>query len=190
MKTAAKLNDYNKISPSGICRMGNTDVTYYRMNGNRLWFNKKQIEYVLTGKNQHNLLGQYKDARNHGRIFDTDRKEIIDVISKTGVQNYLKKAWSVPDENRHSYYSGIKNIENPAVEKETEPIQMPIFDTEIPVKVNPFVKIYIKDDQYFIDFCVVGQSINDKKHNLAQMLITAANGVLTENGTVKLKEVA
>jgi len=189
-KNSAKLNEYNKVSPSGFCQMGSTEVPYYRMNGNRLWFDKKAIERVLTGKNQHNLLGQYKDAHNHGKVFDTNRKEVVDVISKTGVKNYLEKAWSVSDERRHDYYSGLKSIENPREEKVSEPLQIPIFNADINVKVNPFIKIYEKNGQVFIDYTVNGRSFDEKKHNLAAMLISAANGIMTGNKAVKLKEVA
>ena len=117
--------EIEKMLPSGVCRMGNTKVTYYKR-GNRLWFDKKGIELVLTGKNQHNLLGQYKDPKNHTRIFDIERKEVVDIISKTGVHNYLKKAWSVKDENRHAFYAGVKYIETKRESKISEPLQMPL----------------------------------------------------------------
>ena len=191
MKKTVNTNDYQQIAPSGTCRMGGTDVTYYRTNGGRLWFDKLQIEFVLTGKNQHNLLGQYKDHRNHSTIFDTDKNCLVDVISKTGVHNYLRKAWSVKDENRHEFYSGIKSIENPREEKLTEPIQIPMFNTEVKINVNPFVKISEADGHYSIDYTVGGNSADEKRQNLAKMLISAANSVLSGNTqTVKLKEIA
>lgn len=189
MKKSVNINDYNKVSPSGVCRMGSTDVTYYRTNGNRIWFDKKQIEYVLTGKNQHNLLGQYKDARNHGKVFDTERHEVVEVINKTGVHNYLRKARSVTEERRHDFYSGIKTLENPREEKVSEPIQIPIFGAEIPVTINPFIKISETNGQFTIDYVVAGRTFEEKKHNLAQMLISAANGVMTGK-SVNMKEVA
>ena len=188
MKKSANINDYNKISPSGICRMGEIDVTYYRL-GNRLWFDKLAVEKVLTGKNQHNLLGQYKDPKNHSNLFDLERKEVVAIISKTGIHNYLKKAWSVKEENRHYFYAGLKTIEKPGETKETEPLQMPIFNSSVPMKVNPFIKITDMDGQYSIDYTIDGKNGEEKMQNLARMLISAANAVMT-NSKVKLKEVA
>ena len=169
--------------------MGGTSVTYYRVS-NRIWFDKKQIEYVLTGKNQHNLLGQYKDPKNHNQIFDTNKKQVVEVISKTGVHNYLKKARSVAEENRHAFYTGLRAIENPREKKLTEPIQMPMFNADIAVKVNPFVKVTEEvDGNYSIDYTVAGKNVDEKKQNLAKMLIAAANNVMT-GMSVRLKEVA
>ena len=191
MRKTINLSDYNMIAPSGVCRMGSTDVTYYRMNGNRLWFDKKQIEYVLTGKNQNNMLGSYKDARNHGKIFDTQRKEIVPVISKAGVCNYLKKAWSVKDENRRSFYEGLKTIESPKDEKVSEPLQIPMFNAAVEVDVKPFVKISDSDKGYLVDYTVGGKDVAEKHRNLARMLISVANELMTGKfETVKLKEVA
>ena len=190
MAKSQQYGEFNRVNPSGVCRMGDTDVTFYRMNGNRLWFDKKAIEKVLTGKNQHNILGQDKDARNHGRIFDEEQKKVIYVISKTGVYNYLKKAWSVKDENRHYFYDGVKEIENPQEKKLTEPLQIPFFNAEIDVKVNNFVKISEANGQYFIDFTASGRNPEEKKHNLAKMLIAAANAVMVGNSCAKLKEIA
>ena len=185
------VNDYQKMSPSGVCRMGNTDVTFYRTNGGRVWFDKLQIEFVLTGKNQHNLLGQYKDHRNHSTVFDTERNVLVDVISKTGVHNYLRKAWSVKDENRHDFYAGVKSIEQPKDEKVSEPLQIPMFNVSVPVTVKPFVKISEADGTYMVDYTVNGKTLSEKKQNLASLLIAAANGILTGNiEAVKLKEVA
>ena len=191
MKKNVNMSDYQQLPPSGICRMGKTDVTYYRTNGGRVWFDKLQIEYVLTGKNQHNLLGQYKDHRNHSTIFDTDKNVLVDVISKTGVSNYLKKAWSVKDENRHDFYSGVKSIEQPKDEKVSEPLQMPIFETGISVSVKPFVKISEDDGKYNVDYRVSGKDEAEKRMNIASLLISAANSIMTGNtAMVKLKEVA
>ena len=184
----SQLNEYNKVFPSGVCQMGSTSVTYYRIS-KKIWFDKKAIEFVLTGKNQHNLLGQYKDPRNHNRIFDTNRKEVIDVISKTGVHNYLKKAWSVAEENRYAFYAGMKTIEKPHEKTVTEPIQMPIFEEKEATNVNPVVKITEIDGTYSIDYSVSGKNVDEKKQNLAKMLIAAANNVLT-GMSVSLKEVA
>jgi len=117
--------EMERLLPAGVCPMGDFNVTYYKR-GNRLWFDKKGIEFVLTGKNQHNLLGQYKDPKNHMRIFDTQRNEVVDIISKTGIHNYLKKAWSVKDENRHAFYAGVKYIETKRESKISEPLQMPL----------------------------------------------------------------
>ena len=191
MKKTVNINDFQQIAPCGTCKMGATDVTYYRTSGGRLWFDKLQIEYVLTGKNQHNLLGQYKDARNHGIFFDTERKMLVDVINKTGVTNYLKKAWSVKDENRHDFYAGVRSIENPRGKKISEPLQIPMFNTEVKVNVNPFVKISENGGQYTIDYTIDGNNANEKRQNLAKMLIMAANSVLNGNSqSVKLKEIA
>lgn len=187
-KNVQNVNDYNKVAPSGKCRMGNTEVTYYRMNGNRLWFDKLQIERVLTGKNQHNLLGQYKDHRNHGTIFDTEKLILVDVISKTGIQNYLKKAWSVKDENRHDYYSGIKNIENPHEKTVTEPLQMQMFDIKEPEK--SCIKITETDGSYSVDYNVDGKNSDEKMQKIARMLISVANGLMTGNTNMTIKEVA
>lgn len=190
-RKSININDYNKVSPSGVCRMGETNVTYYHTNGGRLWFDKLAIEKVLTGKNQHNLLGQYKDPRNHGVIFDTDRKAVVAVINKTGVNNYLRKAWSVKDENRHDFYTGVKELESPKEKKVTEPLQIPMFNVDVPVSVNPFVKISEVDGQYNIDYTVGGKSADEKKQNLAKMLISAANSIMTGNTKlITLKEVA
>lgn len=189
-KKSININEYNKVTPSGVCRMGETNVTYYHTNGGRLWFDKLAIERVLTGKNQHNLLGEYKDHRNHGKIFDTERKEVVAVINKTGVNNYLKKAWSVKDENRHNFYAGIKELESPKEKKVTEPLQIPMFNTDIPVTVNPFVKISEVDGKYNIDYTVGGDNPDEKKRNLAMMLISAANSILSGNSIVSMKEVA
>ena len=190
MAKTHNANEYNRVSPSGICRMGDTDVAYYRMNGNRIWFDKKAIEKVLTGKNQHNILGQDKDARNHGRIFDEDRKQVIYVISKTGVYNYLKKAWSVKDENRQCFYDGVKKIEKTQEVKHSEPLQMPIFNANIPVNINPFVKISENNGNFCIDFNVSGKNFDEKRQNLAKILISAANSIMTGSTGVKLKEIA
>ena len=177
------------ISPSGVCRMGSVDVTYY-LRGKRLWFDKKSIEKVLTGKNQHNLLGQYKDPKNHSKVFDTERKMVVDIISKTGVHNYLRKAWSVKEENRHDFYAGIKSLEEGKTTV-TEPLQMPIFSGNVPVKVNPFIKISEKDGQFSVDFTVGGQNFEEKKHTVARMLISVANSIMTGNcQSLNLKEVA
>lgn len=119
--------EMERLFPAGVCPMGGFEVTYYKR-GNRLWFDKKGIELVLTGKNQHNLLGQYKDPKNHMRIFDTQRNEAVEIISKSGVHNYLKKAWSVKEENRHAFYAGIKSIETKSESKITEPLQMPLVE--------------------------------------------------------------
>lgn len=120
--------EMERLFPAGICQMGDVEVKYYKR-GNRLWFDKKGIELVLTGKNQHNLLGQYKDPKNHMRIFDTQRNEAVEIISKSGVHNYLKKAWSVKEENRHAFYAGIKSIETKRESKITEPLQMPLSES-------------------------------------------------------------
>ena len=191
MKKTINVDDYNKVSPSGFCRMGDIDVPYYRMNGNRLWFDKKAIELVLTGKNQNNMLGSYKDARNHGKVFDTEKHEVVSVISKTGVHNYLKKAWSVKDENRHDFYCGIKSIENPREEKVSEPIQIPMFNSGVEVAMKPFVKISDMDGRYNVDYTVGGKDADEKHQNIAKMLISVANSIMTGNTKlVKLKEVA
>ena len=97
-KSNINPKDYKIVFPSGVCRMGNLHVTYYRINGNHLWFDKKAIELVLTGKNQHNLLGQANDPKNHSKIFDSNRNEVIEIISNKGVQNYLEKA--IPSERK------------------------------------------------------------------------------------------
>lgn len=173
MKTEANAN-YSKLFPSGICRMGDTDVTYYRT-ANRLWFDKKAIEFVLTGKNQHNLLGQYKDPKNHSKIFDGERKELIEVINVTGVKNYLQKAWSVCDENRRAFYNGLKTLDRKPSERVAEPLQMPIFPEQTE-KVKEFVKIQ-KDDngEFDIAFTVSGESTDEKKRNIVNMLLSVAN---------------
>jgi hypothetical protein len=177
------------ISSSGVCRMGSVDVAYY-LKGKRLWFDKKSIEKVLTGKNQHNLLGQYKDPKNHAKVFDPDRKAVVDIISKTGVHNYLRKAWSVKEENRHDFYAGIKAIED-GKSTVTEPLQMPFFNGNVPVKVNSFIKISENDGQYSVDFTVDGKTFDEKKQCVARMLIAVANTILTGNSQdLELREVA
>lgn len=183
-------NDLEQMSPSGICKMGSTDVTYYRTDGGRVWFDKLAIEFVLTGKNQHNLLGQYKDHRNHGRIFDTERKEAVEVISPTGVKNYLSKARSVSEENRHAFYHGLKSMDKTRKDDVSEPIQMPMFNASVSVAVNPFIKISELNGLVNIDYTINGKNPVEKRQNLAKMLISAANAVLTGNESVKLKEVA
>ena len=188
-KASANTNNYNKVLPSGVCRMGDTEVTYYRIGANRLWFDKMAIEKALTGKNQHNLLGQYKDPKNHSLLFDLERKSVVAIISRKGIQNYLARAWSVGEERRHDFYAGLKSIEKPE-EIKSEPLQMPIFNTSVPVKVNPFVKISDVDGQYSIDYTIDGDTADEKLQNLAKMLISAANAVMTGNEKVKLKEVA
>ena len=173
-----KQNDFNSISPSGACRMGETDVTYYKI-GNRLWFDKKAIEIVLTGKNQHNLLGQYKDPKNHRKIFDAEKNLIMEIISKTGVYNYLSKARSVKEENRYAFYAGVKEIENPTEAKVTEPLQMPI---KIPEKeTESYVTIKKIGEDLEIHSNVNGESIEDKNNNLVQMLLSAAHEVIAGN---------
>ena len=189
-KSSVNLNDYNKVSPSGKIKMGETMVTYYRLSGNRLWYDKKAIERVLTGKNQHNILGADKDPRNHGKIFDMDRKEIVSVISKTGVSNYLKKAWSVTEERRHDYYSGVKKLENPQEKTVSEPLQIPIYNANIPVKVRNFIKISEDNGQFLVDYAVAGTTTDEKNRAVATMLITVANSILTGSHGVNLKEVA
>lgn len=169
--------NFETISPSGVCRMGEVDVTYYKR-GNRLWFDRKNIEKVLTGRNQHNILGQYKDPKNHAQIFDADRKILVYIISKTGVNNYLQKAWSVKDENRHTFYAGVKSIENPTEAKVTEPLQMPI---EIPEKTDSYVTIKKIGDGLEIHSNVNGESIEAKNNNLVQMLLDAAHEIIAGN---------
>ena len=186
MKNSTNLE---KMSPSGICRMGDTDVTFYRTDGGRIWFDKIAIEFVLTGKNQHNLLGQYKDHRNHGRVFDTERKEAVDVISPTGVKNYLSKARSVTEECRHAFYHGLKSMDKTRKDDVSEPIQMP-FVAPVTVTVNPFIKISETNGHYSIDYTGKGKNASERKQNLAKMLISAANSILTGADCVKLKEVA
>lgn len=143
--------EMERLLPAGVCQMGGVEVTYYKR-GNRLWLDKKGIELVLTGKNQHNLLGQYKDPKNHMRIFDTQKNEAVEIISKSGVNNYLKKAWSVKEENRHAFYAGIKSIEAKRESKITEPLQMPLTEAteeEKPQELDSGITIIIekKDDR-------------------------------------------
>ena len=179
-------NNLVKLSPSGNCRMGETEVTFYR-SGNRIWFDKKAIEFVLTGKNQHNLLGQYKDPKNHSRIFDEVSHQPVDVISPTGVKNYLKKAWSVDDMARRAYYDGLKNMDKPQrEEKQAEPLQMPIFNADIPVKINDFVKISKNSDgKMDVEFHVSGGSRDEKNQNLVKMLISVASDIANGNIVVQ-----
>lgn len=166
--------NYETLSPSGVCRMGEVDVTYYKR-GNRLWFDRKHIEKVLTGRNQHNILGQYKDPKNHAQIFDAERKILVYIISKTGVNNYLQKAWSVKEENRYTFYAGVKEIENPTESKITEPLQIPI---KIP---EPYVTIKKIGEGLEIHSNVNGESIEEKNNNLVQMLLSAAHEVIAGN---------
>ena len=191
MKKSVNPDEFSKVFPSGVCQMGDTEVTYYRLSGNRLWFDKKAIELVLTGKNQHNLLGQYKDPKNHSRIFDTNRNEVIEIISKTGVHNYLKKAWSVTEESRYSFYSGIKTIENPREAKVTEPLQIPMFKIEQPKKeVNPYVKIVQDDDEMKVYSSIAGRNSSEKNANIVQMLLTVAREIMAGNVEIMTKEAA
>ena len=181
----SKPNALDKYSPSGTVRMGDTDVTFYRT-GSRIWLDKKAVEFVLTGKNQHNLLGQYKDPKNHSRIFDDVSHQPVDVISPTGVKNYLKKAWSVGDENRRAYYEGLKGMDTVKKDKFSEPLQMPIFNSEIPMKVNNFVKI-TKDSKggYDVEYTVDGETKEEKKQNVVRMLLSVANDIVSGNVKVQ-----
>ena len=178
MKNNEKLES---ISPSGVSRMGETDVAFYKR-GNRLWFDKKAIEKVLTGKNQHNLLGQYKDPKNHGIIFDLDRKEKVAVISKAGVSNYLQNAWSVKDENRHCYYSGVKAIENPQKETTAEPLQMPMFDEKNLPKLA--VKIIENSDGTEVYSTFDDQNPEDLNKKIIKMLLSTAQELMS--GSLKV----
>ena len=171
-------DNFERYSPSGACRMGDTEVTYYRMTNGRLWLDKKAVEFVLTRKNQHNLLGQYKDPKNHSRIFDTAINMPIDVISPAGVKNYLKKAWSVSDENRRTYFEGLKNLDKPNQEAPAEPFQMPMFNAALPISMNDFVKISKNSSgKLDVEYFVSGNTVEEKNRNLVKMLLYVASGI-------------
>ena len=186
-KSKINPHDYNLVFPSGVCQMGKYNVTYYKM-GNRLWFDKKDIELVLTGKNQHNLLGQYKDPKNHNKIFDTNRKEVIEVISNKGVRNYLEKARSVSEENRYDFYYGVKRIENPREKVADEPIQMPIFKAEPHDEVEPYINIVQKNGKTEVSCAIEGKSKEERNNRIIQMLLNVASELMS--GKIAVKEVA
>ena len=168
----------DQLSPSGLCQMGDTEVRFYKTPRGRLWMDKKMIELVLTGKNQHNLLGSYKDPKNHCRIFDTAASRPVDVISPAGVKNYLKDARTVCDENRRNYYEGLKSLEQQKQETPAEPLQMAIFNTAIPVEQNDFVRIS-KDSsgELDVEYFVSGNTVEEKNRKLINMLLHVANGI-------------
>lgn len=171
-----KRNDLPTVPLSGTVRMGKTDVPYYRMNGNRLWFDKRSIELVLTGKNQHNLLGQYKDHRNHSRIFDGTRKFAVDIISAKGVYNYLEKAWSVPDENRNDYYSGLRTLKQGREQQEAEPLQLSLTEPVVTCEGNKSIIITKFNDHYNIAYSTSwGES---RKSETIKMLSDCLNYLL------------
>ncbi len=152
MAQPQKRDDLPTVPITGMVRMGRIEVPYYRMNGNRLWFDKRSIEFVLTGKNQHNLLGQYKDYRNHTRIFDSTRKMVVDIISAKGVYNYLEKAWSVPDENRNDYYCGLRTLKQGREMQESEPLQLSLVGQTDTNALNKSIIITKYNDHYNIAY--------------------------------------
>ena len=177
----ASTSKYEILSPSGVCRMGETDVNYYKR-GNRLWFDRKHIEKVLTGRNQHNILGQYKDPKNHAQIFDDVSNKTIYIISKTGVYNYLQKAWSVKEENRYAFYAGVKEIENPAEAKVTEPLQMPIKLPEKEAESYVTIKKIGESFEIFSNFS--GENVKDRNMNIVSFLLSAVHEIIAENNRI------
>ena len=173
--TNISINDYNMVFPAGVCRMGNTNVTFYRLSGNQLWFDKKDIEFVLTGKNQHNLLGQYKDPKNHNKIYDTYRKETVEVISRMGVQNYLTSARSVSEENRFAFYTGVKNI--PREEKIPEPVQIPFFKAE-ETKPDPYIKITQKNGKTEVLCTMEEKNKEERNLHIIQVLLNVVGELI------------
>ena len=167
------------LSPSGECQMGETNVTYYRTS-NRVWFDKKAIEFVLTGKNQHNLLGQYKDPKNHGQIFDNARNESIYVITKAGVINYLATARKVDDERRGAFYTGLRNMDKPAEKKMvTEPLQSSLWSGAEQPKVLPYIKIQeTSKGNYDVQWMLDGESEEAKKSEVARILLECAKNLI------------
>ena len=105
------------------CKMG-SEVTPIYLLSKKKWFDKKIIERVLTGKNQHNLLGQATDPKNHMVVIDGESLRMIEIISESGVRNYLKRARSVKDECKKDFYDGLKKItpDKPVFEGK-EPLQ-------------------------------------------------------------------
>ena len=143
-------------SPSGYCRFGNEVTPVYELRKKK-WFDKKVIERVLTGKNQHNLLGQSSDPNNHTVIIDSDSSRMVEIISDSGVKNYLKRARSVTDDSKQLYYASVKSISGKKPEIEIdEPLQPKL-------QMMPFVKVERKlDGSISVDYW------NDKQDNEEQ----------------------
>ena len=181
MKNTAVKN-LESLSPSGECRMGDINVTYYRIS-NRVWFDKKAIEVVLTGKNQHNLLGQYKDPKNHSQIFDNARNEAVYVITKNGVNNYLQKARSVDDVHREFFYAGLRNMDKPVEKppvKPLEPLQSSLWSgTDQSAKVQPYIKIQkTPTGEYDVQWMIDGDSDETKKVEVIRILLRCVQNMV------------
>lgn len=153
------------VTADSYCRMGN-EVTPVYMFSRKKWFDKKVVERVLTGKNQHNLLGQATDPKNHMVVIDGDSSRILDIISESGVRNYLKKARSVKDECKQIYYEGLKRMtpDRPVIEDMKEPLQPQL-------QMLPYVRVEKKmDGGYQFDYWNDGADKDEQKRKALSML--------------------
>ena len=149
---------------SGYCRMGNEVTPIYELRRKK-WFDKKVIERVLTGKNQHNLLGQATDPKNHEVIIDGGTSRMVEIISERGVRNYLSKARSVSDECKQLYFASLKNVSDRRPEiVEENPIQPKLM-------MMPFVKVEKQmDGGYSVDYWNDKQNDDEQRKEAITML--------------------
>ena len=157
------------------CKMGN-EITPVYMLSRKKWFDKKIIEKVLTGKNQHNLLGQATDPKNHMVVIDGETLRMVEIISESGVRNYLKKARSVTDESKQDFYTGLKRLSSEKfIEVSKEPLQPQL-------QMIPFVRIERKmDGGIFVDFWNDKQNDEERKREAISMLTDGISKLIVTN---------
>lgn len=163
------MRQIKTLTADMYCKMGSEVTPVYRIR-RKNWFDRKVIERVLTGRNQHNRLGCDVDIENHAVIIDGDTSKLTNIISEIGVKNYLKRSRVVSDESKQLYYDGLNHLTTGKPIVEVQPINT-VEPIQPCLQMTSFVKIEKTiDGKYVINYWNEAKDKADQKKIALSML--------------------